>query len=451
MNGSELAINYKKHVSNSFIPIVIDDIDTRLSGTSFFVSRKYDGELAVITVDGKESAAFNSSGGKLPGLEIIANFAASCAKAGIKQAAVAAELYADESQGRTRVGDVRAALNDKAKAKNLRIAPFDIISIDGQEWKAASYADTYAKLKKLSADTKNCAPVRMKSAASKAGIKEIFAEWVEQEGAEGIVVRSEVPLVYKIKPKHSLDCAVIGFSEEETKGRVRTLLLALMREDGSYQLIGRSGGGLSEDQRVSLYKKLIAVQSPSNYLESDSNHVAFRMVKPEIVVEVSGLDITGENSSGLIKDPLLVFDENGWHGMQTVPGVNIIAPNIERIRDDKKINKDDIRAVQIAGFINLADSAKSRDELPKSELLKREVYKKESSGKIMALKFLVWKTNKETADADYPAYVFSYTNFSSERAEPLQTEMRISNDKKQIMQLCEDSIAKNVKKGWEKV
>jgi ATP-dependent DNA ligase len=446
------AVNYKRKVSNAFIPLCPADIDARVSGTQFCVTRKYDGEMILINIKEESCGIINSSGNTVDaGMPAMREFTKCLDAANIECGVFIAELYVDESKGRARVGDVRAALADESKKDTLRFAPFDIISIDDKDWRPASYAETWQKLSDIFAKASTCAPVRMKNAASKADIKEIFAEWVEQEGAEGIVVRSELPLVYKIKPKYSLDCAVIGFSESETKGRIRTLLLALMREDGSYQRIGRSGGGLSEEQRTSLYKKLIAAQTPSNYLESDSNHVAFRMVKPEIVVEVSGVDITSENSSGPTKNPLLVFDEKGWRGMQTVPGISIIAPVIERIRDDKKINKDDIRAAQIAGFINLADSAKSRADLPKSELLKREVYKKESGGKIMALKFLVWKTNKETADADYPAYVFSYTNFSSERAEPLQTEMRISGDQKQIMQLCEDSIAKNVKKGWEKV
>jgi hypothetical protein len=66
----------------------------------------------------------------------------------------------------------------------------------------------------------------------------------------------------------------------------------------------------------------------------------------------------------------------------------------------------------------------------------------------MVQKFLVWKTNKE--QHGYPAYVLSYTNFSSERSEPLTLDMRVSNDEQQIMQLYTEFIGKNVKSGWEK-
>jgi hypothetical protein len=74
---------------------------------------------------------------------------------------------------------------------------------------------------------------------------------------------------------------------------------------------------------------------------------------------------------------------------------------------------------------------------------------RKNGAKLMVQKFLAWKTNKE--QNGYPAYVFSYTNFSSERAEPLSAEARVSNSREQILQLCDGFIAKNVKKGWEKV
>lgn len=69
----------------------------------------------------------------------------------------------------------------------------------------------------------------------------------------------------------------------------------------------------------------------------------------------------------------------------------------------------------------------------------------------MVQKFLVWKTNKETLDSRYPAYVMHYTNFSSQRKTPLEREVRISNSEEQIMALVKDFIAANVKSGWNLV
>jgi lauroyl/myristoyl acyltransferase len=63
---------------------------------------------------------------------------------------------------------------------------------------------------------------------------------------------------------------------------------------------------------------------------------------------------------------------------------------------------------------------------------------------------MVWKTNKEKLP-EYPAYVFHYTNFSSDRKEPLQREVCISDDHEQIMQMMASSIDENIKKGWVKL
>ena len=50
-----------------------------------------------------------------------------------------------------------------------------------------------------------------------------------------------------------------------------------------------------------------------------------------------------------------------------------------------------------------------------------------------------------------PAYVFCYTNYSSDRKEPLNRDVRISNSEDQIKKIYETYIEGNIKKGWEKV
>ena len=44
-----------------------------------------------------------------------------------------------------------------------------------------------------------------------------------------------------------------------------------------------------------------------------------------------------------------------------------------------------------------------------------------------------------------------YTNYSPTRKDPLKREVRISNSKKQIVELLNQFIEKNIKKGWSKV
>ena len=87
---------------------------------------------------------------------------------------------------------------------------------------------------------------------------------------------------------------------------------------------------------------------------------------------------------------------------------------------------------------------------PKSELIKREVYVKESKGKKMVRKFVLWKTNKESS-GDYPAYVCYITDYSSTRKDMLKSDIKISNKLEQIETMFAAEIVENIKKGWEKV
>jgi ATP-dependent DNA ligase len=447
--------NYKKQVCGAFIPLRPEEIDARIAGNAFQVSRKYDGILALIFWDGKTAFIINTGGKQIDGIPPVEEAAKLLKAAKLKEAVIAAELYVDESKGRKRISDVNAALADAKRAGELRLAPFDIVSINGAPHRAANYAETHGKLTEWFGPSSLCAPVRIKAASSKDELKAIFAEWVEAEGSEGLVIRSELPMVYKVKPKYSIDAAVVGFTEGAVKGQVRALLFALMSGDGDYQIIAHGGGGLSDELKQDFYKKLSKTIVPSNYIETDSTHVAFRMVKPEIVVELSANDVIGESSAGPLRNGRVKFESDGksagkYTGTGQFPGVSLIAPVFERIRDDKQANPQDIRLAQVMDLVYSAAAKEKTEKLASSELLAREVYKKESGTKLMVQKFLAWKTNKEKSGS-YPAYVMSYSNFSSERADPLTTDVRISNDKKQIMEIYKDFVEKNVKKGWEKV
>jgi hypothetical protein len=455
---ADLAAAYKRDVCKNYISLNPGQIDERLGGSAYYVTRKYDGELAVLFWNGSECFALNSGGKVRMGLPCMEE-AAKCFKAaGLGAAVIPAELYVDEEKERCRVFEVLAALADKSLHSKLHLAPFDIVSIDGKPFKAASYGDIHKKLAAICADNPMVQPVRCETADSKGQVKDLFAKWVDEEGSEGLVVRCELPMIYKVKNRYSIDTAVVGFSEGtgDTKGQIRTLLLALMNEDGSFQVIGRCGNGLGEDLKKELLPKLLAMKSESKYIETDSNHVAFHMIRPEIVIELTINDVLFETSSGPIFNPRLELNGGVYHRAGTVPGVSVVFPIFSRFRDDKKVTPLDVRYAQVNEIVYnpYAENAGKSGDLEKSQLLKRDVYKKILGAKLMVQKFLVWKTNKETSGKNgsgYPAYVLSYTNFSSDRTEPLQSDVRVSGSEEQIMALCTEFMDKNIKKGWEKV
>lgn len=211
-----------------------------------------------------------------------------------------------------------------------------------------------------------------------------------------------------------------------------------------------SGSGLGDDLKRLLVGRLGAAAAESGFVQTDSRGIAFQMVRPEMVCEVSFGDLVAEDSRGRAKtNPLLEFDGGAWKPCGRMPGVAAQAAVIERFRDDKGIDPADIRVEQLSQICPFAER-KEAAALPKSTLLKRKVFKKTSKDKVMLQKFVVWKTNKE-ADPPYPAFVFHYTDFSSGRKDPLKKDIRVAATEEQINAIFDAFVAENVKKGWEEV
>ncbi|MCL2090200.1 MAG: hypothetical protein FWH11_03060 [Micrococcales bacterium] len=446
-------LDYKREVAANYLTLNPDQIEQRLGGTELQVTRKYDGEMAVICWDGTDIAIVNSGGTVRTGLPCLDEARAALVAAGVSQAMVPAELYREESGGRTRVFDALAALADADQVGQLRLAPYDLVSIDGEPPRVRGYLDVHARLGQLFGSGELCRPVRLQSAGSRRAVADLFHRWVTEDGAEGLVVRSELPLVYKVKPRYTVDFAVVGFSEGagDMRGQVRSLLVALMPADGQFQVVGHIGGGLTESERRDLFAALAPTETASTYIETDSNHVAFHMVTPSLVVEAKINDVLFESTSGTIRNPRLELVDGGWVRTCEVNGIAIVYPSFVRVRDDKTCDAVDVRWAQIEEFAAapVPPEATSEADAPASEVLVRTVYTKQLGAKFMVQKFLVWATHKEPQG--YPAYVFAYTNFSSDRKDPLQQEVRVSSSREQIMELCNAAFEANIKKGWVEV
>lgn len=135
--------DYKQLVCKRYVSLNPEQLEHRLGGTSYQVTRKYDGELAVLFYDGTEVYTVNTGGRVRLGLGVHEDALAALRAAGVRQAVLPAELYVAETAGRTRVFDVSAALADPARHGELRLAVFDILSIDGEDHRPASYAETH--------------------------------------------------------------------------------------------------------------------------------------------------------------------------------------------------------------------------------------------------------------------------------------------------------------------
>ena len=201
------------------------------------------------------------------------------------------------------------------------------------------------------------------------------------------------------------------------------------------------------NERKSLFNTLKLLKTNSDYIVASGAKVAFTMVKPEMVIEYSCIDLISETSKGSIKRMVLSYGEEGYKPKQKSPSASSMSPVFIRIRDDKKVDKNDIRFSQITDIIQISDSKKI-EKLEESRIIQRDVYVKESKGMKMVRKFMIWKTNKEK-HPNYPAYVFHYTDFSPSRKDMLKKEVKVSDSEKQIEEIYAKEKEANVKKGWE--
>ncbi len=432
-----------------------DTAQRRIPPGEYFISRKIDGEFTCLVYRNGEAFSVNPGGVVRYGAKFHRQAARQLEKAGVRSALLGGELYVNRPDGkRPRVHDVvRVARKpaDQAAVDSLGFGIFNIYDLDGVDL-SMRYADAIEKLREILDGLVH--PVETVTGDEKTIFRQ-YAQWVEKEGAEGVVVRNDRAGVFKIKPRHTLDLAVVGFTEgiDDRAGLLHSLLLAVIRKDGSFQIIARVGGGFSETQRAALLEQLKPLAVESDYAEVNSDRVAYQMIQPGLVVEISCLDIISRTSHGNTIDRMILewnADDNRWGGVRRLPLCSLISPQFLRLRDDKDANADDVRLSQLTDITDIPEIDRQADELvlPVSTVMARLVATKTLKAATMVRKLLLWKTNKETADRDYPAYVLHLTNYSPNRKEPLQHEIRVSNSEEQIRQLFEDWKKKYIVGGW---
>lgn len=430
----------------------------RIPAGDYHISRKIDGEYTCLVYSEGEVFTINPGGTIRVGAPFHQEAKEILDASGVKFAIFGGELHVRrDDDNRPRVHDVvRVARAPKSEqdVASLCFAVFNIYEWNDEQ-RSARYAERYDRITELFSKGDRIQPVEtIIGDGSKAVLKQ-FKKWVDGENAEGVVARSDTAGVFKVKPRHTIDLAAIGFTEglDDRSGMLHDVMLAALRSDGTFHIIGRVGGGFSDDDRVQMLKLLEERVVESEYAEVNSDRVAYRMVEPGIVFEISCLDIIARTSRGSTIDKMVLEwneDQRLWEGIRRLPLCSIISPQFVRIRDDKSANDEDIRFSQLTDIVEIPSANVVSEELklPASELLKRAVATKELRGATMVRKLMMWKTNKEEQSRDYPAYVLHLTDYSPNRKDPLKHEVRVSSSDEQIEQYFAEWQKKYFVSGW---
>ena len=447
---------YRRRMSGEMRALASQDISRIPRSKGYYVTKKYDGEFALCFFDGDTMISVNPGGTVRSGLPAFDEAVKLLKKAKVKECIFAGELYViDAASQRNAVQQVVGILRSpktKTELDRIGLAVFNVVELAGKP--IESSAEVHDLLKKWFAKGKLVKPVESVVADTDTDILEAFTNWVIGEGAEGIVVRHDRAGWYKVKLRHNIDAAIIGFSEgvDERKGLLHDLLVALIREDGTFHEFARVGGGYSDEDRKTIAAKLKKTIVPSDYVAVNNDYVAYEMVKPGPVIELSCLDLIPQTSKGdPVKRMVLDWDGKRYLPLVRMPLVSVISPQFVRLRDDKEATIEDVNIRQIAELANVSDTEKParEDESPPSKLIERVVYTKLMKGNTMVRKLLLWKTNKEET-GEFPAYVVYLTDFSPNRKTPLERDIRIANDEKSARKLFDEMAEKNFIGGWEK-
>jgi hypothetical protein len=442
--------SYKARIAGAYRSTLPEDIASLPLGG--WASPKIDGELWFLCLDGSTTWLANPHGTVISGDVPLLNEAKLVASRLKGRLLVAGELHVRVDGRRCRVGDLGAALGGAGKAEvdRLCFAAFDILSEDAQQ---VGYSDRLLRLRDVITGSERLRVAETYDIATADDVQKLYDDHVVSGVAEGLVIRARDGMVYKVKPSQTIVAAILGFTiKADATDSVRSILLGLIHEDNTTQILGACGNLGSDDDRKALLARLKPLSATSHFRYASDSGGLYTFIKPEVVAEIKVTDLQAEKSDGTqLTSMALRFDGEVWIPLRPMPSVSPLHPVLVRVRDGKKADAVDVSFAQVVNWLACKHELIPVVEVPKSSLLRREVWTKEAKGKIAVRKLLVWKTNKGNVDSSFPGYVVHWTDYSAGRGTPLDREVRLAMEESVAMQIADKLIADNIKKGWDKV
>lgn len=447
--------DYKSRVASKFKSINKHQIK-EIQGGELYVSLKLDGEHCHLFYDQEDEDRvylIRPRGYVYAGLPCLEHARQVLKARGIKRCLMPGELYVKREDGmRTRIFDVihyTKGPKTQADLEVLHFAPFDILMLDDETH--VDFSEVVARLKTFEGSALEPPPIRITKQLD--DVVKWYDEWVLRGGFEGLMIRSDLTFRYKLKAEHTIDAAIIGFTHDDQE-MITSVLTGLVTEEGNIQVLGPVEKGFSDIDRVDLFRKLNEARIQSDYMEVSRFYTPFHMVKPRIIIEFSTNDMVAEHTNGMpVKKAVLRLKDNVYRLQRSAPLVALKHAVFSRFRDDKVVNAQDLRIRQITDmvFIDLEKETGKDISFPETEIVAREVYIKETKGKVSLRKLVAWKTNKDQIDSAFSSFVFNYTDYSTGRQEPLKQDVRISSSREQILEIYKEYKKDNILSGWKPV
>ena len=442
---SEKILNYKNAVASKYLPVRSDQISKRVFDMEkYFLSTKIDGQICFIIKKKNSIDLVNHNSTPFDRQELIDELKNSLKK---HEGSYVGEIYFHSDDKRTRTYDLKKEIKDPKS--DIRIAVFDLLEHDNEQYNENDWSTKKSLLKSVFSSGNNVFFLHEIELQNKKEIEGEFKLRAEDQNEEGVVVRGENGPVFKIKEYLSFDLIILGYVNgyQNNSSLLKEILVGVKNGKDTFLVIGIVVNGFSVEDREKFSSAFNKIKVESDALEISNSKIPFTMIEPKYVVEIESTDIMNSTSSGVIKRNILKYNKK-YVLEKSSPSVSLTTPVIIRFRDDKKVNDNDVGINQIERVINLEDdNYKEADKKP-SKVIKKEIYVKEVKGLKMVKKFFVWETNVQSDE--YTKFVFYKVDYSPSRASKLNRDIKVSNDKKQILNIYKGSIESDIKKGWNK-
>ena len=336
------ALDWKKSVKLRDLPYGVF-ISKFMKAPSFYSIEKVDGQLgALVYREGKSSFFQSTGGGIVSDIPAIYEYETILKRAGIKQAILIGDLVA------MKFGTVLPFNQTESIVKRFHVTEnkplihhflFDVYSFDRKRIK--DYRQALSILGKYF-DRKKLVNINIpKIAYGDIRIfRKLYVDTKDSPGFDGVVVRLVDGKNYKVKYTANVDLVVIGAGHERLpswpRKQVSYLLTSFIDSKGIFRTSSKVGTGFTASERSFFFKY---INERSLY---DENGEIF--IRPEMIIQVKYYRVR------ITKTPAYRFTKDRYEAVGDELSATLSHPSFERIREDKKPTKFDVRLEQIPSF-----------------------------------------------------------------------------------------------------